>query len=110
MTRPRLAVVAVALLTALVSGVQGRGDGQDANLQFQLGTILFEETRYREALEAFRKALNADSKTVAVQARIGLIKSALRLGEFNEAQREAATLKLQEPKSAEVLAVHADAL
>ena len=97
-------------MTALGSGVQGRGDGQDANLQFQLGTLLFEETRYREALEAFRKALSADSKTVAVQARIGVIKSALRLGEFNEAQREATTLKQQEPRSAEVLAVHADAL
>ena len=110
MSRPRFALVAVALLTALVPGVQGRADQQDANLQFQLGTMLFEETRYREALEAFRKALTADSKTVSVQARIGLIKSALRLGEFNEAQREAATLKLQEPRSAEVLAVHADAL
>jgi len=109
MTRPRFVLVAAALLTALVSGVHGRGDGQDANLQFQLATILFDETRYREALDAFRKALNADSKTVAVQARIGLIKSALRLGEFNEAQREAATLKAQDPRSAEVLAVYADA-
>ncbi len=109
MTRPRFVLVAAALLTALVSGVHGRGDGQDANLQFQLATILFDETRYREALDAFRKALNADSKTVAVQARIGLIKSPLRLGEFNEAQREAATLKAQDPRSAEVLAVYADA-
>ena len=110
MNRPRFAVVAVALLTALVSGVQGRGDGQDANLQFQLGTLLFEETRYREALEAFRKAVNAESKTVSVQARIGVVKSALRLGEFIEAQREANLLKQMEPRSAEVLAVHADAL
>ena len=41
------------MLTALVSGVQGRLDVNDANLQFQLGTLLFEETRYREALDAF---------------------------------------------------------
>jgi Flp pilus assembly protein TadD/predicted aspartyl protease len=103
-------LVAAAVVTALASGVQGRADVNDANLQFQLGTLLFEETRYREALQAFRKAVKADSKSVAVQARIGVVKSALRLGEFIEAQREAATLKQQEPRSADVLAVHADAL
>ena len=110
MTRPRLALVAVVVLAALVTGVQGRSDVNDANLQFQLGTILFEETRYREALDAFRKAVKAETKAVAVQARIGVVKSALRLGEFIEAQKEAATLKQQEPRSAEVMAVHADAL
>ena len=72
--------------------------------------MLFEETRYREALEAFRKAVTADSKLMSVQARIGVVKSALRLGEFLEAQKEAQTLKLQDPRSAEVLTVHADAL
>src|SRR3954470_13460219 len=109
MTRPRLALVALAVLTALASGVQGR-DVTDATLQFQLGTLLFDETRYREALEAFRKAVNSDSKTLAVQARIGVVKSALRLGEFIEAQKEANALKQQEPRSADVIAIHADAL
>ena len=109
MTRPRFALVAVALVTALVSGVHGR-DVNDASLQFQLGTLLFEETRYREALEAFRKAITADSKTISMQARIGIVKSALRLGEFIEAQKEANALKLQDPRSADVIAIHADAL
>lgn len=108
--RPRMALVAAAVLAALVSGVQGRAPGDDAALQFQLGTLLFEETRYREALEAFRKAVTADSKSMAVQARIGVVKSALRLGEFMAAQKEAQTLKQQDPRSAEVLTVHADAL
>ena len=70
MPRPRLALVATALLVALVSGVHGR-DVNDASLQFQLGTLLFEETRYREALEAFRKAISADSKGISIQARMG---------------------------------------
>ena len=107
--RPRLALVATALLVALVSGVHGR-DVNDAGLQFQLGTLLFEESRYREALEAFRKAISADSKSISIQARIGVVKSALRLGEFIEAQHAATTLKQQDPRSADVLAVHADAL
>src|SRR5687768_17146724 len=101
MTRTRLALVAGVVAAALVTGVQGRGDVNDANLQFQLGTLLFEETRYREALEAFRKAVNAESKNISVQARIGVVKSALRLGEFIEAQREATMLKQQEPRSAD---------
>ena len=49
-------------------------------------------------------------RSIAVQARIGVVKSALRLGEFIEAQKEANTLKQQDPRSADVLAVHADAL
>ena len=44
-----------------------------------------------------------------MQARIGVVKSALRLGEFIDAQSEANTLKQQAPRSADVLAVHADA-
>src|SRR5215204_2305461 len=109
MTRPRFALVAAAIVTALASGVHGR-DVNDAGLQFQLGTLLFEETRYREALEAFRKAIAAESKTISMQARIGVVKSALRLGEFIEAQKEANALKLQDPRSADVIAIHADAL
>ena len=108
--KPRLALVAAALCVALVSGVVHGRDVNDASLQFQLGTLLFEETRYREALEAFRKAISADSKSISIQARIGVVKSALRLGEFIEAQHEATTLKQQDPRSADVLAVHADAL
>jgi tetratricopeptide (TPR) repeat protein len=109
MIRPRLALIAVAAMTAVVLGAQGK-DSNDAGLQFQLGTLLFDETRYREALDAFRKAATADSKTLSVQARIGIVKSALRLGEFVEAQKEAATLRQQDPRNADVIAVHADAL
>ena len=109
--RPRMALVAAAVLAALVSGVQGRAPGDDAALQFQLGTLLFEETRYREALDAFRKAVDADSKSMAVQARMGVVKSALRLGEFIEAQKEAADPQAAgsagAPRSS---TVHADAL
>ena len=109
MIRPRLALIAAAALTAAVLGAQGR-DANDAGLQYQLGTLLFDETRYREALDAYRKAVTTDNKSLSVQARIGIVKSALRLGEFVEAQKEATTLKLQDPKNPDVIAIHADAL
>ena len=108
--RPRFLLAAVALVAGLSTGVYGRADVNDAPLQYQIGTLLFDETRYREAIEAFRKALNTDNKSLQIQARMGVIKTALRLGEFLEAQKEAATLKQQDPKSADVIAMHADAL
>lgn len=108
--RPRFLLAAAALVAGLTTGVYGRADINDAPLQFQIGTLLFDETRYREAIEAFRKALNTDNKSLSIQARMGVIKTALRLGEFLEAQKEAATLKQQDPKSADVIAMHADAL
>lgn len=109
MIRPRLALIAVVAMTAAVLGAQGR-EANDAGLQYQLGSLLFDETRYREALDAFHKAVNTDNKSLSIQARIGVVKSALRLGEFVEAQKEATTLKQQDPRSADVIAIHADAL
>ena len=110
MSRPCFALVAAALLTALVSGVRGSSPVGDAELQFQIATLLFDETRYREALDAFRLATHTDDKSLSIQARIGVVKSALRLGEFREAQIEAVTLKRDAPRSPQALSVHADAL
>ena len=93
----------------MVTGVHGR-DVNDASLQFQLGTLLFEETRYREALEAFRKAVGADSKSLAragPHRRRQVGAPARRVHRGAEGSHHA-----QGPgsASADVLAVHADAL
>ncbi|MGH9386680.1 MAG: aspartyl protease family protein [Vicinamibacterales bacterium] len=109
-SRPRSLAVAWAVTAALISGVYAQTPTKDADLQFQLGSLLFEETRYREALEAFRHATGTDDKSISVPARIGLVRSALRLGEFTEAQQEAMTLKADAPRNPEALTVHADAL
>lgn len=107
---PRLRLsVAVLLLGAAVT-LAARAPAPDAGVQFQLATLLFEESRYREALDAYRKAVVTEDKALAVAARIGLVKCALRLAEFAEAQREAATLKQMAPGDAEALTIHADAL
>ena len=109
-TRLRISVAAVAVVAAVVTGVHGRTPANDAELQFQIATLLFEETRYREALDAYRLATDTEDKALAVSARIGFVKSALRLGEFAEAQREATVLKQQAPDDAEARTAHADAL
>jgi predicted aspartyl protease/thioredoxin-like negative regulator of GroEL len=108
-TRSRLPLVVLALSMALAVTARGGAPG-DAVVQFQIGTLLFEETRYAEALEAFRKAASSDDRSIAVPARIGVVKSALRIGEFTEAQREAQALTELAPHDAEAMTVHADAL
>lgn len=109
-TRFRLPLVVLALSAALVVSARGGVPGSDAAVQLQVATLLFDETRYSEALEAFRKAAESDDRSIAVPARVGVVKSALRIGEFTEAQREAQALKALAPHDAEVLTVHADAL
>jgi Flp pilus assembly protein TadD/predicted aspartyl protease len=107
---PRLPFVAACVVAALAAVAPGRAGSNDSEVQFQLGTQLFDETRYREALDAFRKATRAEDPSMAVAARIGVVKSALRIGEFSEAQREAAVLKQLAPKNPDAMTVHADAL
>ena len=79
----RLALPAAALVAVhtLVLGA-GQITAGDAELQYQLANLLLEETRYREALQAFDKAGQATDPALAVRARKGKIKTALRLAEF----------------------------
>ena len=89
---------------------EGRRAGEDAELQFQLATLLYEETRFDEAREAFRLAAETDDPALKLRARMGVVKTALLVGEFEEAQREAASLREDSPRNPEALAIHADAL
>ena len=43
----------------------------NAELQFQLGNLLTEETRFREALDAYNRALQTDDHDLQVRARAG---------------------------------------
>jgi hypothetical protein len=82
----------------------------DADLQFQLGTLLFDETRYWEALQAFDRATHTDDAGLAVRARKGKIRTALRIAEFTDARKEAEALRAQVPRDAEAVALYGDAL
>ena len=98
-SRPRLPLVVLVLSVALVVSARG-GSGADAAVQFQLANLLFDETRYADS----------DDTTISVPARIGLVRSALRIGEFTEAQREAQALRVMAPHNPEAMTVHADAV
>ena len=82
----------------------------DAELQLQLANLLFEETRFAEALEAFKKAGETDDGSLALTARIGFVRTALRIGRFQEAQREAGSLRALAPRNPDALSAYADAI
>ncbi len=79
-------------------------------LQFVLAWLLYDLTGFDEARAAFRRAADTDDPGLRMRARIGVVKTALLVGEFEEAQREAATLKNDSPGNAEAMTIHADAL
>ncbi|HLG54534.1 MAG TPA: retroviral-like aspartic protease family protein [Vicinamibacterales bacterium] len=100
---------AAALLVGLTLAV--RADvGSDADLQLQLATLLYDETRYQEALQAFDQATQTDDPVLAVRARKGAVRTSLKVAEFGRARREAETLRTMAPSDAEALALYGDAL
>lgn len=108
--RSRLPLTLLLVAVALSSVVLGRQPGTDGAVQLQLATLLFDDTRYAEALEAYRLAARSSDPSVSIPARVGVVISALRIGAFAEAQHEAASLKQAAPRNPDVMTVHADAL
>jgi tetratricopeptide (TPR) repeat protein/predicted aspartyl protease len=83
----------------------------DAALQFQLASVLFDETRYGEAMEAFKRAAKATADPeLALRSRKGRVRSALRIAEFDVAREEAESLHTEAPRDSEVLTLYGDSL
>ncbi|HEY6506581.1 MAG TPA: aspartyl protease family protein [Vicinamibacterales bacterium] len=69
-----------------------RASSLEGELQFQLASLLYEETRYPEALLAFELAAQTDDPALALRARKGKVRSALKVAEFGLARQEAQRL------------------
>ena len=83
----------------------------DADLQYQIATVLFEESRYGEAMEAYLRAAKSTSDPALVlRSKKGRVRSALRIAEFGVAREEADTLRSQAPRDPEALTLHGDSL
>jgi Flp pilus assembly protein TadD len=109
--RKSLRFVSVAAALVVAGTLALRADvNADADLQYQLGSFLFEETRYREALDAFDRATRADEPALAMRARKGKVRAALRIAEFGIARTEAETLRADPLADAEALSMYGDAL
>src|SRR4029453_1660594 len=107
----RLVLCAAALVAGtLVIHADDKITSGNAELQFQLGNLLTEETRVREALEAYNRALRTEDHDLQVRARAGKVKTALRIAEFDLAQKEGELLPSSAPSDPEALALYADSL
>ena len=104
-----LAVAAAGTLVLRASGSDILS--YDAELQYQIGSVLFEDSRYAEAMEAYRRAASAATdRALALRAKKGRVRSALRIAEFDLAQEEATQLRQETPRDHEVLTLHGDSL
>ena len=76
----------------------------------QLGDLLFGESRYREAADAYRRAKDGADQDVGTRALGGLVRSLLRSADFVGARAEAGALAAANPRSADALSLFGDSL
>jgi Flp pilus assembly protein TadD/predicted aspartyl protease len=103
-------VSAFVVAVSLITHAAGLPQSQSVEIQLQLGEMLFGEGRYQESLEAYRNAVKVAPPDWMRRARGGLIQSALRVAEFEDARLEAEQLIKESPRAPETLALYGDAL
>ena len=103
-------VFSIAALCTLALSADERSSSGDADLHFQLANQLFDENRLQEALRSFDRAIQTDDIGLAIQARKGKIRTALRVAEFGLARQEAEKLTGSAVPDADALALLGDAL
>ena len=106
----RRALTAAAIVAACTLVTRADIPNADAELQLQLAQLLFDETRYPEALRAFDRATQSGDQALRIRARKGKVRAALRVAEFATARQEAERLQTDGTPDAESLTLFGDAL
>jgi predicted aspartyl protease/Flp pilus assembly protein TadD len=106
----RSSVVLVLLTTASLVLRADTPVSQAADVQLQLGTLLFSEGRYVESLEAFQNALKSQDALLLRGARAGVVQAALRVADFDTARTQGEALARSAPRDADAMALYGDAL
>ncbi len=104
------AVSALVAAASLVIRADVTPPSQAAEIQLQLGDILFAEGKYLDSLDAYKNALRASASDAFRRPRIGVIASALRVAEFDLARDEAEKLYQADPKGPDAMSLYGDAL
>ncbi len=104
------AVSALVAAASLVIRADVTQPSQTAEIQLQLGDILFSEGKYLDSLDAYKNALKASASDAFRRPRIGVIASALRVAEFDLARDEAEKLFQADPTGPDAMSVYGDAL
>jgi tetratricopeptide (TPR) repeat protein/predicted aspartyl protease len=113
MTKPALVVALAAALVAPLMPLAAQAPlSASGDIQLQLGDLLAGEARYRDAADAYQRALAAASADLplARRARSGLALMLLRSGDFAGARGQAEQLTRSEPGDAPALSLYGDTL
>ena len=105
-----LALAAAAAVLTFDPRVLGQAAQNDPAAQIQLAVEHFDAARYREAMDAYDLAIQANDADLALRARKGKIRSGLRIAEFELARLEAETLVKDAPRDAEAQTLLGDAM
>ena len=106
-----LMIVCAATTLPILRAAQGPQSAAP-DIQLQLGDLLMEEARYRDAVDAYRRAMTLATQDAALrrQAHAGLALALLRTGDFNAARTEAEQLTTEDPADARAQALFGDTL
>jgi predicted aspartyl protease/Tfp pilus assembly protein PilF len=96
---------------ALVAGIGVSASSERTpEIYLQLGDQLFEESRYRDAADAYRRAKGAADDEIGYRALTGLVRALIRSTSFGDARTEGEALVQANPRRADALALFGDAL
>ena len=105
-----LAAFSVVAIPLAIAAQAPADSGPAADVQLQLGDLLFADGRYAESRDAYRRATTAPDAAVAGRAAAGVVMAQLRVGDFRAALVDADALLRRPPDDALLNAVHGDAL
>jgi tetratricopeptide (TPR) repeat protein/predicted aspartyl protease len=83
---------------------------QSAEIQIQLGDLLFADGKYQDSLDAYRNAERVATFDRLRYAQAGIVLSALHVAEFEMARKEAEKLIEATPRNPQMLSLYGDAL
>lgn len=106
----RVAAALAIILPLLVARPFTQVSPDTAEVQLQLGELLFEQGRFIEAFDAFGTAARSEDTRLRRRALRGSVQSRLRMADFTGAFGDAEALVALSPDDAEAMALHADAL
>lgn len=107
----RAALFACSILLAVPFLVAVSAEApHEVDVQIQLGDLLYANGRYRESLDAYRRADAVAQGAARVRAKMGVVRSSLRVAEFDLASEHAKELNLLAPDDPTVTSVRSDAL
>jgi predicted aspartyl protease/Tfp pilus assembly protein PilF len=111
MRRCLAATLSVALALPLLLLAQVR-QSATADIEIQLGDLLMNEARFKDAVEPYRRAMETagDDQALRRRAHAGLVLALLRTGDFTAARTEAQLLTAGHADDARAQALYGDTL